>query len=152
IPTDGQSSPLFGAQPFTQKLGLFEEFGTLPMPGSYDSTNWHNLPSAGTCQGAPDTNELDAFLKQPMYPQPTRADYQTLPNAWANLIGSCVHPLAASYAEGRPSGEFFAHQRWTDFPAVEYFQSAQAGARVNGGLRDAYQRHHFMVGEFGPGG
>src|SRR5262249_46785855 len=78
IPTDGQSSPLFGAQPFTQKLGLFEEFGTLPMPGSYSDTNWHNLPSAGSCQGAPDTNELDAFLKQPMYPQPTRGDYETL--------------------------------------------------------------------------
>ncbi|MFT3727206.1 MAG: multicopper oxidase domain-containing protein [Terricaulis sp.] len=153
IPTDGQSSPLFGAQPFTQKLGLFEEFGTQPMPASYTrSATYQNLPGSPDCGGAPNTTALDNFLKQPLYPVPTADSYAALPNAWAAHIGTCVHPLATSYAEGRPSGQFFSHQRMAEFPAVEYFQTAQAGARVNGGIRDSLQRHHYMIGEFGPGG
>src|SRR5262245_50143104 len=31
IPTNGRPSPLFGAQPFTQSLLLFEEFGPVPL-------------------------------------------------------------------------------------------------------------------------
>jgi FtsP/CotA-like multicopper oxidase with cupredoxin domain len=60
--------------------------------------------------------------------------------------------LTHSYAEGRPPGEWFAHQRWGEFEPSFYFQSAQAGARTNSGLRDTYQRHGFAVGEFAPGG
>src|SRR5262249_27792879 len=86
------------------------------------------------------------------YPQPSRASYQTGPNAWSTLIGYCVHPLATSYAEGRPSGEFFAHQRFDEFPSQVYFQSAQAGARVNNGLRDTMQLHRYALGESAPGG
>src|SRR6185369_10514785 len=31
VPTNGKPSPLFGAQPFTQQLLLFEEFGPEPL-------------------------------------------------------------------------------------------------------------------------
>ena len=54
--------------------------------------------------------------------------------------------------EGRPPGEDFSHQRWPEFKPQLYFQSAQAGARVNGGIRDNMQKHHYRRGEFGPGG
>ncbi|HEX6883514.1 MAG TPA: multicopper oxidase domain-containing protein, partial [Planctomycetota bacterium] len=42
--------------------------------------------------------------------------------------------------------------RWSEFPPRVSFQSAQAGARVNRGLRDGQQRHGYQRGEFGPGG
>ena len=45
-----------------------------------------------------------------------------------------------------------AHQRWGEFPAQVYFQSATTGARINGGLRDDKQRHDYNKGEFAPGG
>ncbi len=32
IPTGMDGSPLFAAQPFTQKMLMFEEFGTKPVP------------------------------------------------------------------------------------------------------------------------
>ena len=32
------------------------------------------------------------------------------------------------------------------------FESVQAGARTNGGLRDGRQRHGYLSGEFAPGG
>ena len=35
VPTGGRPSPLFGAQPFTQRMLLFEEFGRDAMPASY---------------------------------------------------------------------------------------------------------------------
>ncbi len=64
----------------------------------------------------------------------------------------CVPGVTGSIADGRPGGEDFAHQRWEDFPAQKYFQSAQTGARDNGGLRNKVQRHDYKTGEFGPDG
>ena len=147
IPTGAPPSPLFGALPFTQPVNLFEEFGTLPLPGSA-CTNCAPLPAPSGCSGTPNGAALDAFLRQPLWPAPTRQANDTQPNFWATMIGNCVRPLARSSAEGRPQGEWFAHQRWGDFRPAVYFQTAQAGARVNNGLRDAYQMHHYAVGEF----
>lgn len=151
IPTDGPRSPTFGAQPFTQPVMLFEEFGTLPMPGSA-CTNCAPLPAATSCFSGPDGVALDSFLRQPLWPAPTREANTTRGSYWASSIGSCVRPLATSAVEGRPPGEWYAHQRWNEFYPRIYFQSAQAGARVNNGLRDAWQRHHYSVGEFRRGG
>ena len=64
----------------------------------------------------------------------------------------CVPGVTGSVADGRPGGEDFAHQRWEDFPAQKYFQSAQTGARDNGGLRNKLQMHNYNKGEFGPTG
>ena len=151
VPTGGPPSPLFGAQPFTQKLLLFEEFGTLPYADAA-CPNCAPLPLPASCGSSPNGAALDAFLRQPLYPAPTREANTRRPNDWAPLISRCVRPLRTSAAEGRPPGAFFAHQRWEEFPVAVYFKSAQTGARVNGGLRDSYQMHHYSAGEFGPSG
>ena len=147
IPTGGARSPTFGAQPFSQPLLLFEEFGTLPIPTT-NCPSCTGLPAAPSCSNSPNGAALDTFLRQPLWPRPTRESNQTRASYWAQAIGTCVRPLGSSYVEGRPPGEFFAHQRWTEFSPRVYFQSAQAGARVNNGLRDALQRHTYSVGEF----
>ncbi len=147
IPTGGARSPTYGAQPFSQPMLIFEEFGTQALPGA-DCPSCAPLPPISTCDGAPNGAALDSFLRQPLSPLPTREANQSRGSYWAAMIGNCVRPLATSSVEGRPPGEFFAHQRWEEFYPRAYFQSAQAGARVNNGLRDAWQRHRYAVGEF----
>lgn len=152
IPTGGVRSPLFGAQPFTQRMLIFEEFGTQAIPTSATCTGCIPMPAATSCTSGPNSTALDAFLRQRLYPLPTRESNTSGPNYWARLIGTCVRPLATSAMEGRPPGEWFAHQRWAEFRPTIYFQSAQTGSRVNSGFRDTLQRHRYRVGEFAPGG
>jgi len=147
IPTGAPRSPLFGALPWTQPMMLFEEFGTFPMP-TRDCTNCAPLPTVQSCQSGPTGAALDSFLRQQLWPAPTLEANTSRANYWASSVGSCVRPLATSAVEGRPPGEFFAHQRWMEFAPRAYFQSAQAGARTNNGLRDGWQRHRYAVGEF----
>jgi manganese oxidase len=151
IPTGGSPSPLFGAQPFTQPVLLFEEFGTQPMRGAA-CTNCAPMPPAASCASGPNSTALDNFLRQQLWPAPTREANTTRQSYWHSAVGNCVRPLATSAVEGRPPGEWFAHQRWSEFQPRVYFQSAQTGARTNNGLRDAWQRHRFAVGEFRRGG
>ncbi|NEX94887.1 multicopper oxidase domain-containing protein [Caulobacter sp. 17J65-9] len=151
VPTGAGPSPLFGATPFTTRMLLLEEFGRQTVP-TVDNPNAPRLPQAGGCDRGPDGQQLDQFLAQPMSPLPQREANTAYPNPWAARIGQCVRPLATSAIEGRPPGEFFAHQRWSEFLPAVYAQTATAGARKNSGLRDAYQRHQYSVGEFGPGG
>ena len=148
IPTGGRPSPLFSAQPFTQKLLMFEELGTQPMPTANTCATCAPLPPPTSCVTGPSGAALDAFLRQTLYPLPTLEANTSRQNYWAASIGSCVRPLATSSVEGRPPGEFFAHQRWREFFPTAYVQSAQTGARVNNGLRDLSQRHRYAVGEF----
>ncbi len=158
VPTDSPASPLIfngqTVQPFTTEMLLFEEFGTKAVPTSTCPTcQALPKPPLDACNSGPIGTDLDTFLKQPLSPLPTRTANTSLPNPWASTIGTCLNsPLATSAIEGRPSGEWFAHQRWTEFPSKVYFQSAQNGARDNGGLRDTLQRHHWAVGEFKAGG
>ncbi|MEQ1707826.1 MAG: multicopper oxidase domain-containing protein [Terricaulis sp.] len=158
IPTGAPRSPLFQARPFTQPIMLFEEFGNQPAPTSA-CANCAPLPPPSSCAGVPSGTALDAFLRQTLSPLPTREANTSRPNYWATAVGNCVRPLATSAIEGRPSGEWFAHQRWGEFSGVAasanrlgmvYFQSATSGARVNGGLRDPWQRHGWTRGEFRP--
>jgi len=151
VPTGAAASPLFGVQPFTAEMMLFEEFGTKPVPNSTCPT-CTMLPAPATCGASPVSAALDTFLGQPLWPTPTRAANTAQANPWSAKIATCVKPLATSAIEGRPSGEWFAHQRWTEFPSKVFFQSATAGARPNGGLRDSLQRHHWATGEFKVGG
>ncbi len=152
VPTGAPSSPLFTATPFTQEMMLFEEFGTQAIPGS-TCAGCTKLPVPATCDVSPLAASIKSFLTQPLSPLPTRTANTTQPNPWAAKIGACIGtPLTTSAIEGRPSGEWFAHQRSTDFPSKKYFQSATAGARTNDGLRNAWQNHHWAVGEFKPGG
>ncbi|NOT39619.1 MAG: multicopper oxidase domain-containing protein [Alphaproteobacteria bacterium] len=152
IPTGAPSSPLFGALPFSQEMPMFEEFGTKPVPTSNTCPTCVQLPQPTTCDGTPDTIALDNFLKQTIYPLPQRTANTSTQNPWASKIGSCVYPLAQSAAEGRPTGEWFSHQRWGEFTPKVFVQTAQIGARANRGLRDTVQRHTYSNGEFAPGG
>ncbi|HLF98230.1 MAG TPA: hypothetical protein VI457_13895, partial [Methylococcaceae bacterium] len=151
VPTDAPPSPLFGAQPFTQKMLLFEEFGLQPMPTVAASPDTV-LPPPRDCLRGPEDGPLDAFLAKSLFPLPTQEAYLGSPNPWETQIKGCIPGVTRTFMEGRPPGEFFAHQRWTEFFPQVFFQSAMAGARDNGGLRDPYQRHGYVTGEFGENG
>ncbi|MBK8815070.1 MAG: multicopper oxidase domain-containing protein [Methylococcaceae bacterium] len=161
VPTDSTASPLCidgmpgCATPFTAKMLMFEEFGSQPLPsGDSGTSEGPVLPSVDDCQSTPNGQSLDSFLSQTIYPYPTRQSNDTLPNAWVNKLRGCglLTETTPGVLEGRPGGEQFAHQRWEEFFPQVYFQSATTGARINGGLRDDYQMHHFNIGEFGPNG
>jgi manganese oxidase len=148
VPTNSKPSPLFGAQPFTQQLLLFEEFGPEKIdPKAPAGTNPLPPISAG---GA----ALEAFLAQPgMSPYMSQYSNNSDLNPWKLGIESFMgRALASAPAEGRPPGQGFAHQRWNEFYPQAYYKTAQAGARLNGGFRDSKQRHGYQKGEFGPGG
>jgi manganese oxidase len=163
IPTGSPPSPLFGAQPFTQQMLLFEEFGNDALPGAPAAPAPFPQPATGPAPendpGSVATNgplgsELESFLAQPgISPFPTEFTNDTLPNPWQAKIETFIgRPLSTPPAEGRPPGKGWSHQRWNEFNPRVFFKTAQAGARTNLGFRDARQRHHYAVGEFGPGG
>ncbi|MEQ1784033.1 MAG: multicopper oxidase domain-containing protein [Hyphomonadaceae bacterium] len=152
IPTGAPPSPLFGAQPFTQKMLMFEEFGVRAMPTEPNALSTTFAPPA-TCQGAPMGWQVDKMIKQVLWPLPTRMARTDMPSPWAAKVGSCIgQPLQTSAIEGRPSGELYAHQRYDEFMPKVYFSAVQTGARLNNGARDGFQRHKYAAGEFGPGG
>jgi len=151
IPTEGKPSPLFGATSFSQKLVLFEELGTTPLPRSF--TPGRSLPLPTSVDRGPDPAALDSFLAEAIYPEPTRLANDRDMNPWQPVIEAFLgRPLDTPPAEGRPAGEGWAHQRWNEFPPEVYFKTAITGARRNSGLRDSRQLHGYAVGEFGPGG
>jgi manganese oxidase len=148
VPTGSRPSPLFGAQPFTQRMLLFEEFGQEKLdPTTPPPANSLPLLSAGP-------EALEAFLAQPgIAPYPTEFANTRDLNPWKAAIESFLgRPLTNPPAEGRPPGQGFAHQRWNEFYPQTFFKTMMTGARMNGGLRDSKQRHGYSVGEFGPGG
>ncbi len=154
IPTNGHPSPLFGAQPFTQKVLRFEEFGTKRLKfKKRPPRRWQSLPAPADAQSTPGGHSLDRFLKQRIWPNPTEFANVDELNPWQSEIESFLgRQLDNPPAEGRPSGMGWAHQRWDEFTPEVYFQTAQTGARNNGGLRDRMQRHQYRKGEFGKWG
>jgi FtsP/CotA-like multicopper oxidase with cupredoxin domain len=148
------------ATPFTAKLLMFEEFGLKNISSSSISTSAFPQPAedpadpTAVCRNAPAGQALDDFLKEDLNSAPSRKSDETSPNPWDAKIRTCVglSDQTTTTADGRPSGEWFAHQRWDDFPMQVYFQSAMSGSRVNGGLRDKHQLHDYKTGEFAPGG
>jgi manganese oxidase len=162
-PTNGLPSPMFGAQPFTQKLLMFEEFGpekldanveagTLPFPRPKAGTGPELDPEVS--RSTADRLELDAFLRQAgISPFPTREANTSLQNPWKPDVEQFLGRfLTDPPAEGRPPGEGWAHQRWNEFYPQSFFKTVQAPSRANTGLRDSKQLHGYKVGEFGPGG
>jgi len=160
----------------------FEEFGTTPLEEkAYAKCQQSSDPGKGgycydmppptlqgpskggqyTAYGVPRDAELDTFLKQPLFPWPTEDANQNYPNPWQAAIEDehtgPLQPLVAgskfaTFADGRPPGPQFGHQRWWEFFPRVYAQTAQAGARTNSGFRDDAQSHEYSFGEFGPGG
>ncbi|WP_257230300.1 Ig-like domain-containing protein [Pseudomonas sp. SbOxS1] len=164
IPTNGKPSPLFGAQPFTQQLLLFEEFGTekldptlpapplkfpVPLAGPAPAQDPDSIARSGPSKAA-----LEAFMRQPgLYPFPSQYSNVLDRNPWKSQIEAFLnrHPVG-SPAEGRPPGKGWSHQRWNEFYPQAAFKTVQVGARINTGMRDRRQLHNYAVGEFGPGG
>ena len=171
VPTGASPSPLFGAQPFTQQMGRFEEFGEVPLGGPSPAGPTFPLPASP--QGYVPGPAIDQFLTTYMqpdianpFPYPTRwandpdnpdpanaaAGIGTQENPWKSVVeGYLGRPLITPPAEGRPPGEDWAHQRWEEFFPTRYTVTAQSGARDNSGLRDPFQGHEYRFGEFGPG-
>jgi FtsP/CotA-like multicopper oxidase with cupredoxin domain len=162
-PTNGKPSPLYGAQPFTQQLLLFEEFGpekldptTPAAPLPFPPAAIGPLPAqdpVSAARSAPPGPALDTFLKQPgLTPFPSQFSNSVDRNPWQAQIEYFLNRHIGSSAEGRPPGKGWSHQRWNEFYPQNAYKTVQTGARVNGGLRDARQMHGYAVGEFGPGG
>ena len=154
VPSNGPPSPLYGAAPFSQKMLRFEEFGTQPLDlKAKKDKNWKQLPAPADAQSAPDGGMLEAFLSQRIWPKPSVFANTDATNPWQKQIEQFLgRDLKEPPAEGRPPGLAWSHQRWDDFTPTEYFQSAMAGSRTNGGFRDSLQGHGYSAGEFGPGG
>ncbi len=164
VPTDYKPSPLFGARSFTQQMLLFEEFGTHPLDNAAPPPAIpYPTPTAGAApeqdprsyaQSGPSGAALEVFLSQAgMAPFPKQLANTTAENPWKAQIESYLgRTLDSPPAEGRPPGIGWAHQRWIEFYPQVYFNTAQAGARTNGGFRDGRQMHRYSVGEFAPGG
>lgn len=133
----------------------FEEFGAdqLKSQRKKKPRNWQTLPAPLSAQGLPDGKALDAFLKQNIWPIPTKFANDKNSNPWQPEIESWLgRALETPPAEGRPPRLSWAHQRWKEFRPKVYYQTAQSGARTNSGLRDKKQMHGYKAGEFGPGG
>ncbi len=161
IPTGALASPLFNAQPFTQQMLRFEEFGPVPLGSPTSVVPGTPLPSPADASAGPDGLALDNFLKQYVtvggealpFPFPTREANDIDANPWKTQIETFIgRALDTPPAEGRPPGEDWAHQRWNEFFPEVYFQTAQAEGRVNQGLRDDLQYHGYNKGEFALGG
>jgi len=163
-PTNGLASPLFGAQPFTQQMLLYEEFGPEKLDPTAEAGNIpFPIPTTGpapeqdpnsVARSGPAGAALEAFLRQPgLSPFPTQYSNVLDRNPWKAQIEAFLnrHPVG-SPAEGRPPGKGWSHQRWNEFYPQAAIKTAQAGARVNQGLRDNRQMHGYAKGEFGPGG
>ncbi len=163
VPTDLPVSPLFGAGQFEQQMLLFEEFGnellddapalTVPFPSPTTGPAPEQDPFEVAASG-PSGAALEAFLGQAgISPEPTQFANDLDENPWAPEIEDFLgRALITPPAEGRPPGKGWAHQRWNEFFPQVFFTTVQAGARENGGARDARQRHGYTAGEFGPGG
>ena len=160
IPTGSKASPLFGAQPFTQQMLRFEEFGPVPLGPEGSVVAGDSFPTPPSAEDSPAASPLDSFLTQYITPTqalpspfPTREANTSDLNPWQSEIESFLgRSLNSPPAEGRPPGEDWAHQRYVEFFPEIYFNTVQAQARTNTGLRDPIQLHHYNSGEFAPGG
>jgi FtsP/CotA-like multicopper oxidase with cupredoxin domain len=160
VPTGAKPSPLFGAAVFTQRMLLFEEFGPVPLGPEGSVVAGNPLPTPANAVSVPNSQSLENFLAQYVtptqalpFPFPTVGANTTALNPWKTLIEAFLgRTLAAPPAEGRPPGQNWSHQRFTEFFPEVFVNTAQTGARTNLGLRNPLQRHHYSVGEFAPGG
>jgi FtsP/CotA-like multicopper oxidase with cupredoxin domain len=164
IPTGAKPSPLFGATAFDQQMLRFEEFGPVPLGAEESVLPGPDFPSPLDAESGPSASDLDGFLNQFVtpslalpHPFPTREANDpdnggSQENPWKPQIESFLgRPLETPPAEGRPPGEDWAHQRFTEFFPESYINTFQGLARENGGARDALQFHQYDAGEWAPG-
>src|SRR5262245_2022909 len=84
IPIGGRAGRIVGAQPVTQRPILFVECGTASMPSSFSAGR--PLPQPRDASSIPDSADLDAFLRQSLFPAPERMANDTLENPWSSRI------------------------------------------------------------------
>ena len=73
VPTNGAPSPLYGAQPFSQQMLRFEEFGPEKLKFKKKKPkHWKKLPAPANAQSVPDGEMLEHFLSQRIWPAPTK--------------------------------------------------------------------------------
>lgn len=114
VPTNGAPSPLFGAEPFTQQIMRFEEFGpgSLNLDQATAPTDWAPLPAPENAVSIPDSTDLESFLSQDIWPIPTKYSNTEDANPWQSEIESYLgQALDTPPAEGRPPGLGWSHQR-----------------------------------------
>ncbi|NOT13700.1 MAG: multicopper oxidase domain-containing protein [Methylococcaceae bacterium] len=159
----------FGLQDYKDSTGAPREDSskmTLPPPippitrevdctGAYDSTDalGNYITDA---QGNTYGDLLDGLIKNKgLYPLPSQLANAVEPNPWSNAIKTCIPGTAIldmMPMDGRPNGEDFKHQRWSDFSPQKFFQAIMAGARTSGGARDRFQSHGYDHGKDGATG
>jgi hypothetical protein len=104
IPTGGAPSPTGNAQPWSQQMMRFEEFGTKPMVGTGCST-CTPVPPPQNCTLGPQSASIDTFLKQALKTAPTRLALTTGANPWELAVEGCLgNSLAQTFAEGSSNG------------------------------------------------
>ena len=88
------------------------------------------MPAPLGAQFAPDSDDLEGFLSQEIWPVPTKYANDLDTNPWRTEIESWLgRVLQDPPAEGRPPGLGWSHQRWSEFGPEVYFQTATAGSR-----------------------
>lgn len=104
VPTGTPRSPLFGAKKFTQRMPRLELQTPIPLVNE----NWEA-----------------SFPLDLEEPNAKRLSWHTDFSATSNPPSSLVNSLTGrGPIEGRPPGDFFAHQRWQEFfPQVGYILS-----------------------------
>ena len=108
VPSNGPPSPLFGAEPFTQQMLRFEEFGTdqLKLGRRNKPKGWQPLPAPADAKSVPDGVLLEEFLTQAIWPVPTRLANIWNRNPWEFDIEDYLgRNLSHPPAEGRPPGQ-----------------------------------------------
>jgi len=124
VPTNGPPSPLYSAQPFSQQMLRFEEFGPDGLDLARDAapTDWVSLPAPVAAQYAPNGEDLESFLSQDIWPTPTEYANNLDSNPWQVQIESWLgRTLDNPPAEGRPPGQGWSHQRWEEFTPDERY-------------------------------
>lgn len=104
VPTGTPRSPLFGAKKFTQRMPRLE----MQVPVPLTNENWEA-----------------SFPLSIDEPNARKLSWHTDFSATNNPDPSLINPLTGrGPIEGRPPGDFFAHQRWREyFPKVGYVLS-----------------------------
>jgi hypothetical protein len=88
VPTNSRPSPLFGAEPFTQQMLLFEEFGTEPLSAA-GAVPANPLPVPVNASSGPPPAALAAFLAQAgIAPFPTEFANTLDENPWKAQIAA----------------------------------------------------------------
>ncbi|MEY2783894.1 MAG: hypothetical protein RL277_98, partial [Planctomycetota bacterium] len=128
IPSGGRPSPRYGAEPFTQKLLLAEEFGTRPIPanGELPEGAVVEIGCGNDVASCPSPVAIDSALAAFPAPAPTRECNPLPQNPNKPLIEQLLgRPVPYAPADGRPPGLGWAHQRFEEFPPQVFFKSAQ---------------------------